>query len=314
MIGTNLKSRSYFSFFAVGFFLINGDFYYSIQTIEGVESSGNENFKTAVCVSGQLRTLTMTLDDPSYPHKWESMRRPGNPSEDLGGLTVAETIQSRFFPSLGNFDVFMSVGTRNGPREPRVDDLSACEPLRPNGTTGSLFCDIYEEFQLPVFYENPVWKHYYTQEHKLLQSLLQQLYGMYRCSVSIQHQEQILGFRYSYVVRLRPDVGFFETVLTQIWNFDFGTLHSPKVLMPWKDECCCGNEDWFNIGTRDVMIHFLNRFLYLQSLPQPFLMNEWNAEQYAIVILAEMNASLEENKRLPACLLKPTDRVRPGQP
>ena len=43
----------------------------------------------------------------------------------------AETIQRHLYPSLGDFDVYMSISTKEGEREQRAGDLSACASLTP---------------------------------------------------------------------------------------------------------------------------------------------------------------------------------------
>ena len=273
-------------------------------------SFGTRAARTAVCVSGQLRTLTMKPDHPMYPEAWAYSGRQNPPVADLQGMTVAETIQKRFFPSLGELDVFVVIGTKEGPKEPRAGDLGACEPLRPAGKPNShLHCDVYREVDLPVW--GPVWSSY--SQHGLEQSLLQQLYGMWRCSEAVRNHERLTDTRYDYMVRLRPDVAFFAPALAPIESLDFGTPEAPKVLIAARSSCCCGNEDWFNAGERGVMMHLMDRFLFLQSLPQPFRLG-WTAENYASITLDEVGGTLTEEPRLPACVLKPKDRTWPGQP
>lgn len=82
--------------------------------------------RVVVCVSGQLRTLTLPLDSPDHPHAFRGKTSSYPPPN----MTVAESIQKFFFPKLGKPDIFISITSREGPHEPRIGNLSVCDPLR----------------------------------------------------------------------------------------------------------------------------------------------------------------------------------------
>ena len=243
-------------------------------------------------------------------------------------MTVAESARARLYPALGaEFDVFMVVATRGGPREPAVGDAAACEPLRP--PRGRLHCDIYAEEPLllwgdlpretpgldPQWWDeavSPTWRTYTLPGREL--QLVQQLYDQWRCLEAVKLHELRTGVRYTHLVRTRPDVAFYEPVGKRIAEMDFGSRDAPRVLISPRDACCCGNDDWFNIGTRDVMDRYMSRFLYLQTLRHNIFSGPWTAEEYARAVLDPIGAEMKEDASLTACLLKPIDRLLPGEP
>lgn len=251
-------------------------------------------------------------------------------------MTVAESVQARFYPAMSgpgsDFDVFMVVATRGGPKEPAVGDTNACEPLRPpartdGGRTRHLHCDIYAEDSAPVRMwgdmpmpgeiwapgaVSPVWRQYTLPSREL--QFTQQLYDLWRCMEAVRLRELRTGVRYTHVVRTRPDVAWYEPLSVPLSDLDYGTADAPVVRSTASSACCCGNDDWFNVGTRDVMGRFLDRFLYLNSLKHSIFDSPWTAENYARTALAPINGVIGEDARLTACLLKPSDRYLPGEP
>jgi hypothetical protein len=263
--------------------------------------------RTAVCVTGQLRTMSLSPHDPLYPTSWAPQRnRPKPPIEELRGMTAAESVQARFFPALGTFDVFMSISTRGSASEPAVGNLSVCEPLRPRVPGGKLFCEVIPEAQLPMLLpgssgDNPsVWQQYiiFAEESNMesIQGLLQQLYSLHRCQEAIRVRELHTGVRYDYTVRLRPDAAFYDHMPVSIDNMDFGTRTAPSVAYVALENCCCGNEDSLLMGPRDALEPWMNRFLTLQSLPLEELglssSTMWNAETYGALCLSKMGVAM----------------------
>jgi hypothetical protein len=71
-----------------------------------------ESMRTAVCISGQLRVFNMTSNHKLYPDRWQ-MKLPGPPpAVELQNMTVAQSMVKNLYPYLGDFDVFVTVGTR----------------------------------------------------------------------------------------------------------------------------------------------------------------------------------------------------------
>ena len=286
--------------------------------------------------------MNMRAEHPKYPPNWLPQRnRPLPPAEELPNMTVAESVQSRFYPAMSgpgsDFDVFMVVATRGGPKEPAAGDASVCEPLRPparggsGGRTPYLHCDVYaedgdlllwgerppklevgEDWEWAPGQVNPVWRNYMPTGRDL--QFVQQLHDIWRCHEAVRMRELRTGVRYTHIVRSRPDVAFYAPVTTPLAELDYGTNEAPLVLSTARSTCCCGNDDWFNVGRRDIMEVFMTRFLHLQAVKFPLYASTWRAEDYARAVLDTMHAELREDARLTACLLKPTDRLMPGEP
>jgi hypothetical protein len=136
----------------------------------------------------------MHPDHPHYPDYWSPMRMDSSqttPSNDVS-MTVAESIVRRLYPALGDFDVFVTVGTREFAREPAVGNVTECEPLRPPAslistlqppTEPQLFCDIYREQDLPLI-DSPLWQNYSyndARHHQGIQGTRYSRYGAKAC-------------------------------------------------------------------------------------------------------------------------------------
>lgn len=238
------------------------------------------------------------------------------PAERLRNRTVAETIRMNLYPSLGKVDVYVAIATRETANEPppapSAGATAACELLRPDDPSSRLFCDIWKEKPLPYYlYAGGIWETYLL-GISLAQSLLQQLYQQQRCLENIRTYERLSGERYDYIVRLRPDTAFYDPV-AQVDTLDFGSPEEPRVLISPENRCCCGNQDWFAIGTRDVMNYYLDRVLHLQAMKWDLPPN-WNSEWYlGFILQTYANAKLVQDLGITACIIKPTTRVVYGQ-
>ncbi|CAF1639348.1 unnamed protein product, partial [Didymodactylos carnosus] len=101
--------------------------------------------RVAVCVSGQPRTLNMTLPVSLSVIRYAPTLYNSGPIKTHidSNLTNADNIQAFLFENLPAFDVFMYVSTtENHPRLPRVGDTSVCELLRPKLVSNKLLCEI----------------------------------------------------------------------------------------------------------------------------------------------------------------------------
>ena len=141
--------------------------------------------RTAVCVSGQIRSLNMQPGSPGWPTSWWRQWLAHIPAGVEQG-TVAETLHTNLFSALDDFDVFMTISTREGEREPRVGDLSACEPLQPRNPLSRLFCEVLPERTL--WSDSQVWSTFYYRTRALQEGLLQQLYGMWHHAAAVQRR------------------------------------------------------------------------------------------------------------------------------
>ena len=141
--------------------------------------------RTAVCVSGQIRSLNMQPGSPGWPTSWWRQWLAHIPAGVEQG-TVAETLHTNLFSALDDFDVFMTISTREGEGEPRVGDLSACEPLQPRNPLSRLFCEVLPERTL--WSDSQVWSTLYYRTRALQEGLLQQLYGMWHHAAAVQRR------------------------------------------------------------------------------------------------------------------------------
>lgn len=257
----------------------------------------------AVCVSGQVRTNSMSITDPEYPKNWRPMRT----HFPQGNMTVAESIQRNLFPKLKSPDVFMYSSTLETPREPKVGDLSVCEPLRPPG--GFLSCSVPKEENITKS-NYDMWNKFTLKQENTSQGLLQQLNGMFECYQAAENHSRTTGKKYDWMVRLRPDgyiVSFpeLETLLSDSFE--------PTVWYANKTGCCCGNEDWFGVAPMQLMKTYFERFLYLQQVKWDYP-NRWNAELFLKKHLESHGIALKEHPDIHACLVKPKYRSKSSQP
>lgn len=261
---------------------------------------------TAVCVSGQLRTLTMPISHENYPAKWGGMTATLPPAN----MTVAESIQTNLFTKLGNVDVFMYVSTREGEQEPKEGDSSVCEALRPAG--GHLVCSVPKEETIEAYNTN-MWKTFQlAKDPPAIQGLLQQLKGMLGCYEMIQNHSRVMGKKYDWTVRLRPDV----------YMHSFPDLKSlvlesmkPTVWYANRKTCCCGNDDTFGIAPSNLMGTYFERLLHLQQSGWNFSARAtWNAESFLKTILYTRGISLKGHDDINACVVKPINRKERGDP
>ena len=267
---------------------------------------------TAVCVSGQLRTLNMPPSDPSFPQSFQPMTTAFT-AADMQGRTVAETIQAHLYPALGEFDVYMTVITAEGPREPRVGDLTACDSLTPP-PPARLFCEVIRQEELAPIHQE-IWNtFYYPNQHTPQQGVLNQLYNQQRCSMMMSRQIIQENIQYRYAVRLRPDMAILKPVPP------IGGLLSPdepsvvKFIDP--GPCCCGNEDTFGIGHYQAMALYFNRIISVHEVSKrPLMRGTWTSESMLMEYLKDnFGISLVPDSRIVGCLVKPTYRSQVSDP
>ncbi len=256
--------------------------------------------RVAVCVSGQIRTLTTPVSDPYFPRKWGSMRS----DIPLGQMTVAESIRKNLYPKLGFPDVFMYVSTKESMREPKTGNASVCDPLR--SQSGHLECKVPLENRLRVA-TIPIWNSFRFgkgRDNVAVQGLLQQLRGMFECHRAVEKYAKKNGITYDWLVRLRPDVYVHSFPSLQALARD---IDGPTVWYASRKRCCCGNEDWFGVAPTKWMHEYFDRFLYLQQ--RDWAGNwTWTAERFLRIHLDLMGVRLRPHDGIHACVVKPTYR------
>ena len=285
------------------------------QKSETIAEVAARRTRTAVCVSGHIRTLNLKPGSPTWPSLLinlpvDSPAAQWDVARIKVGDTVAESLQSNLFSALDEFDVFMSVSTREGEKEPKIGDLSACEPLRPRTPGSQLFCEVIREQERKLFSDSEIWKTFYYSRPALQQGLLQQLYGMYRCSVMIRRHMLSSTSPYDYMIRLRPDMWMHVPMppIHLIVTENNVIKYSDPAYYPG------GNEDWFGVGTSDAMLPYLERYLALQNVgselkgmlePTAWGSRSWRAEFFLRWYLKDIyNISLAADKRIVAGIVK----------
>ena len=293
--------------------------------------------RVAVCVTGQPRTMAMPPDDPDYPANWGPMRVPkGTPMPAKLNMTCAQTLHANLYPTLATrgFDVFMLITTlpsdtsqKHNLRMVKPEDLSACDPLRPTDSTNELFCRVEVEPDLSGDLREaaPFWNRYSYNDHKHKIQLLHQLWDQRECLRMVEET----GRDYSHIIRLRPDSQMRKPLPT-LQSLDFGSTLSTKrtLFSVGKQICCCGNEDWFLVGTTDAMSVFFQRYDFLmavQGVPDdklavmaPSLTKQaWAAVPFALDALQRSNPALSiqvntQSSQIDNCLVKPKSRATAG--
>jgi hypothetical protein len=184
----------------------------------------------------------------------------------------------------------------------------------------NLFCEVVEERDTPLFQDSEIWKTFYYKDKYLQQGLLQQLKGMHRCTVMIQQYVIESGVKYDYVIRLRPDMAMYEPMAP------ISSLLSQRNVIKHVDffVCAGGEKDWFGVGYYDSMIPYLQRYLALQTVGNELNLSffdpidntpktVWTAELFLVRYMKTyFNVTLEGDKRIPGCLVRPLSRLSPS--
>ena len=90
--------------------------------------------------------------------------------------------------------------------------------------------------------------------------------------------------------------------------------------------CAGGEQDWFGVGYYDSMIPYLQRYLALQTVGNELNLSffdpidntskrVWTAELFLVRYMKTyFNVTLEGDKRIPGCLVRPLSRRSPSDP
>ncbi len=270
--------------------------------------------RTAICVTGQIRTLNMNPTDDQFPTFWEPMFigqdlfiQPNLPQNmDVvkkmtlsNSTTVAQTIQANLFSQLDQYDVYMYVGTGEGKHEPRIGDTSICTSL--NATK----CVVTEDSILPKTptIRDKIWDtFFYSKDDVLRTGLLKQMYHLEKCNDMVLQS----GIKYDYMIRLRPDMAFARPISPPSL-----TLLPGKIRVISKTNCCCGNEDLFAMGTFEDMQVYMNRLRLLNHYPGE---ENWSSETFLTWTMKHHGLEYVFDDELYACLVKPKWRKKSSDP
>lgn len=190
--------------------------------------------------------------------------------------TVTDTIHKFAYPSFGQFEVFMYYVVEAN------DNESVWEPYTPRSPGNKLIFQSARNYQ-PTLRDMNTTKKLYDRANKfyspngLLYQFVNMLWGMIKCSQMIIKHEQANNFTYDVVVRLRADSVFFAPISKNLSSV--GDAGCEIFMRPLKNGCC-GNEDIFNFGPRDVMLKYLRRLKDFTSTINRLGNNVFWSEKY----------------------------------
>lgn len=270
--------------------------------------------QVAILVSGQPRSLVMEAGDARLPQNNSEMApmrlATGYPNMHPGG--IAASIHENLYEKLDSFDVFLLTEFPETASDIDQQGKQICNMLTPRNKTNEIICKSMKERRSKV-HSLQIWESmFYSDNVEHQWQFLQQLQGMFLVNSMRRVHERNRGLSYEYLIRLRPDTMFFSP-LPRLQSLDFGSFAAPRIVYASKS-CCCGNEDWFGIGRTIDMSLYFDRFLYVQETDWYTGDEVWTAESYLATFLSmHMNATLVPDERVQCCLVKPKNRVSPGE-
>lgn len=275
------------------------------------------NFRTAVLISGQARTLTMDYEDEQFPKGLEHMIVNAEfPSLDFmeGKAPVAASFHRFLYTSLQDFDVFVmiSIPSNIGEEVQKQRTDAYCNALKPLKETNQISCEARTDIAL-AYNRSEIMRNFYFEGNPTYENgLMQQLYGLHYVNEMRKEHERNTGIQYTHMVRVRTDI-IFAQELPPLQSLDFGRIGARKVLYASRS-CCCGNEDWFGLGTVDVMDHYFSRIsLLFLTFDAHWRQNVWTAESFLVSFLDRHNAKLVSSSQIFACVVKPKNRTEVSQ-
>lgn len=268
----------------------------------------SQGIRTAVIISGQLRTANVTFASGHMLRTREYYWFGSTDAPSPAG-TIIENLFKVLW-SQGPFDVFMHLQadpsnneTWNGEpwtyREKLGDDrgckIFSDHPIF-HGTGNKFFCMIEPEQKLMTKFldENPIWNRYwyihriskYGVDYKKKEQYLQQLYSMYRANLGCRQYQLAKNVDYTHKIRLRPDTAVlmpfplysqldFRARTNNICNATIYFLNTPLIK-------AIGGQDIFNVGLSEHMDNLFSTYsdFVSNSIPKSIQESgEWIAEQ-----------------------------------
>lgn len=243
--------------------------------VANFEKSNRALKKAAVCVSGQLRTVNMTI----------------------------ERLKSHFFDVIDDYDVFAYIQTRETAVEPAVNDTSACNVFQ-RRAHNVVLCEVVKEQAKNItdFMTQETaqlwWTHDYPANSNLVQGVIQQQFGMAECNRMRKEYTQRANVEYEYVVRLRPDNWFYDRFPP------LPRVNSSNKNVIYISEIPGGNEDLFQIGLTATMDKMMDRLYELKSFENELCPRDkpgklrrgnlgWCSEDYVMSFAERHNISLQ---------------------
>ena len=301
--------------------------------------------RTAICVTGQPRSLFVHPQDLDYPasilpgemymknHRWAGPRRKRYPNN-----LIATSWHNNIYAPLamyGGFDVFV---VKQGPvREAQGVVIPPRQAPATNGGYDALEPETVdwsgepnkmivfekgEEFSLPINDTADNWRSYYmavkfrnTASRFYLravysQSALWMAYDQLLCNELIRNHSRETNTTYAYKIRLRTDYAPVAP-FPPLHTVDFGTDKAPKVRISTATVYNGGNEDGFAVGRTKQMDVYLDRYPRHHAWNARYI---WTTEAFLWEHLRNVsNATLNSDKGFGLLVMRVKNHTR-GQP
>ena len=297
--------------------------------------------RTAICVTGQPRSLFTKPSDMSHPdsisgkyylrnQRWAGPRRKRYPNN-----LIATSWQNNIYAPLatfGGFDVFV---IKQGPtRDAQGNILPPRQPTEGNGGYDAIEPDsvnwqgepnrmiVYqkgEEYSLPVNDSSSTWRAYYMAikyrnyprfqylRGVYTQSALWMVYDQLLCNELIRKHSRETGKEYAYKMRLRTDYAAVAPI-PPLHTVDFGPDTASLVFINTATIYSGGNEDGFGVGRVKLMDVYLDRYAR-QNTWQPSYI--WTTESFLWDHLRNVsNGTLRAHKGFAFVILRVQNHTR----
>lgn len=249
----------------------------------------NFNGRVAVCITGSPRSTPSTkipLNTSEWPDARSIFLEYLNTTMQKEFMNyvktetpfVTDTIHKFAYPSFGRFDVFMYLAVKTG------EEVSTkiWKPYVPRLSRNIFFLNTGPDI-LPTYEDLNTTKELYEYAEKLFlprgafkHALAAQTWDEMKCADMIIKHEMTYNFKYDVIVRMRADSVFFAPIPKVTTVSQAGC---DIFIRPFKNGCC-GNQDIFNFGPRDIMIQYLQRLNEFTSIVSRFVKNEYDGEFY----------------------------------
>eukprot|EP00929_Paragymnodinium_shiwhaense_P080195 TRINITY_DN41808_c0_g2_i1.p1 TRINITY_DN41808_c0_g2~~TRINITY_DN41808_c0_g2_i1.p1 ORF type:complete len:262 (+),score=62.36 TRINITY_DN41808_c0_g2_i1:678-1463(+) len=223
-------------------------------------------------------------------------------------LTAVDTIRIFLYPSLGRFDVFLYAGLSKQ-RSTESDFKTLCDaftPRVPNTVNCEAAADPAREEILDAIglkekqYDLLQHRFYFKHEVSVYKGFLLGMWDTMKCNGMIRRAEE-KGYKYVWIVRLRPDAIFFAPVplLTTVPKSEHLIFVRDCSVAPELG----GREDMFLMGLATPMMRWMERLLDLASVQRHYkyesayglwmlLLRGWTSEEYSKLASTFYNTSL----------------------
>ena len=134
--------------------------------------------------------------------------------------------------------------------------------LRPHG----LYVEHFDRESFLNRFETNKWKEYAHLSNRTTSGdAVSMYYKLAQCWKMLEDAECIYGHRFDLVVRTRPDLYLCTPLQTDIFPLEKNIIYMPTWHGKYR-EVNCTFADYFAIGTRDTMKHYMNIYNHIREL------------------------------------------------